>query len=302
MIPNTAIALLCSATLGVALASTHRFLAPAQSHPEAEAGQGASGSALAPDALGALDALTRDMTALQQRLATLERRPSSGEAARTDLGALERLVREAVAEALAEGGAAAAPAAHEDVADRTVDDLVEEVLTASELARAELWSQLASEGRADEVLEALRQRADAAPDDPEKQLELGQAYIARIADVGNSPLAGAYALQADAAFDRALAADPEHHSARFHKAVALSFWPPVFGKQSAAIAQFEQLVAQQQRLAPQPSFAETHLLLGNLYQQTGQRDKAVAAWRDGLALFPGHGGLTQQLELLQQGH
>jgi tetratricopeptide (TPR) repeat protein len=131
--------------------------------------------------------------------------------------------------------------------------------------------------------------------------QLGQAYIARIAEVGSSPLAGKYALAADQAFDRALTTDPEHLSARFHKAVALSFWPPVFGKQGAAIAQFEQLVGRQARLTARPSFAETHLLLGNLYEQTGQREKAIAAWQQGATLFPGHTGLAQQLELAQLG-
>jgi hypothetical protein len=40
-------------------------------------------------------------------------------------------------------------------------------------------------------------------------------------------------------------------------------------------------------------------LLGNLYQQLGQADKALAAWQLGASLFPSHEGLHKQLQLAQ---
>ena len=40
--------------------------------------------------------------------------------------------------------------------------------------------------------------------------------------------------------------------ARFHKAVALSFWPPVLGKGNEAVRQFEILVTQQAGSTPRP--------------------------------------------------
>jgi tetratricopeptide (TPR) repeat protein len=297
---RTTLALLCSATVGVTFAASQRLFAPAHasestSRPTPEVGTALS---LQPEA-----ALSHEIATLRERLASLELGVASlggAERGRTDVGALEQLVRDAVAAALVEARGVSSESTPEAKPRRALAAVVDDVLAANDVERAELWRQLAAEGRADEVLEALRLRAEAAPGDPEKQLELGQAYIARIAEVGSSPLAGKYALAADQAFDRALTADPEHHSARFHKAVALSFWPPVFGKQGAAIAQFEQLVTQQARLAARPSFAETHLLLGNLYEQTGQRDKAIAAWQQGANLYPEHTGLNQQLALLQQ--
>ena len=42
-------------------------------------------------------------------------------------------------------------------------------------------------------------------------------------------------------------------------------------------------------------------MLGNMYQQTGQMDKAVAAWQLGLQLFPNSADLAAQLALATGG-
>ena len=52
--------------------------------------------------------------------------------------------------------------------------------------------------------------------------------------------------KADQAFDAALAVDEKHWDARFTKATALSFWPPIFGKQAESVRQFEILIDQQE--------------------------------------------------------
>jgi hypothetical protein len=62
---------------------------------------------------------------------------------------------------------------------------------------------------------------------------------------------------------------------------------------------FEILARQQSGTRAEPRHAETHLLLGNLYQQLGQADKALAAWQLGASLFPSHEGLHKQLQLAQ---
>lgn len=163
-----------------------------------------------------------------------------------------------------------------------------------------LWSQLAERGLSDELLAVFEQRVADDPTNPDKRVDLGTAYLNKIQEVGNGPLAGVYATKADSAFDQALEIDDHHWEARFNKAVALSFWPPVFGKQGAAIEQFEILVQQQAQLQPQASHANTHLLLGNMYQQLGQTDKARAAWEQGASLFPDFDPIQQQLRLLGQ--
>jgi len=158
-----------------------------------------------------------------------------------------------------------------------------------------LWQEVRDAGRTDEVLALFEARADAAPNDPDLRVDLGEAYLQKIQEVGSGPLAGVYATKADQAFDRALELDPGHWNARFDKAIALSFWPPVFGKQTAAIQQFEILVEKQRALGAEPRFAATHLLLGNMYQQIGEAEKARAAWRLGLELFPEDEDLRAQL-------
>ncbi len=283
-----------SATLGVAFAFTQSLVAP-------RAPLSVAAAELTPLTL---DASSRALLeGLAERVGELERRgpvPGSARAAEDLEGRVEALVAAALARAghaagslsqQSTGPAAAAPA-------KTAQALALELADLDAVGQAALWKQLAAEGRADEVLAAVRARAEAAPHDPELQVELGQAYIARISEVGNSPLAGVLATQADQAFDRALAIDPGHYSARFNKAISLSFWPPALGKQPAAIAEFERLVAQQAQMTQEPRFAETHLLLGNLYQQTGKPEQALAAWQLGATLFPQHEGLAAQLALV----
>lgn len=291
--------LLCAAVFGAALSGTYALL----SSPPSEAAP--RHASLGGDAADALAALRRSLTELEASVTRLDGRIASVEAGphgptRIDPSALEAIARQVFAELSGASNEGLEPTDAALSRRAPIDEVLADVLAADDVQRAALWKQLAEEGRADEVLEAMRLRAEEAPSDPDKQVELGQAYIARIAEVGNSPLAGTYAMQADAAFERALAVDPQHYEARFTKAVSLSFWPPVFGKQAAAIEQFEILIAQHSTQSPKPRFAETHLLLGNMYQQTGQRDRALAAWRNGAALFPAHEGLAQQLRLASQ--
>jgi len=292
------LAIICSAALGTSLAATHALLSPATNSPPHAT---PNNSAPAP-----ISSLAPELAELRRGLSELEREFSDARLAagqpnrRLDTQAITLLVRQLLAEERTHEGATATDDTAASAMPSATDDLLRAVLAASDVEQAQLWKQITAEGRADEVLAAFRARAEASPNDPERQLELGQAYIARIAEVGNSPLAGTLATQADGAFDRALTLDPEHHEARFYKAVSLSFWPPVFGKQPAAIEQFEVLVAQQDRRTSEPRFAETHLLLGNMYQQTGQREKALAAWARGAQLFPSHTGLARQLELAGQ--
>lgn len=158
-----------------------------------------------------------------------------------------------------------------------------------------LWKEAVEAGRLDELLALFEQRAQADPGSADKQLDLGRAYLQKVFTAGNGPEAGTWATKADKSFDAALAADDHHWEARFSKAVSLSFWPPVFGKQTEAIKHFELLIDQQRSLASQPSHAQTWLLLGNMYQQLGKSDQALATWQQGLALFPDDRQLAQQI-------
>lgn len=152
--------------------------------------------------------------------------------------------------------------------------------------RQEIFQALRENGRIDEYVATMEKLAAEDPQNVELQIALGHAYLQKLFGVGNSPEAGPLAYKSDAAFDRALALDDENWSARFSKAVSLSNWPAFLGRGPEAIENFETLLEQQATQPPRPEFAMTYLFLGNMQQAAGERDKALATWRAGLALFP----------------
>lgn len=182
---------------------------------------------------------------------------------------------------------------------RRVEDALAQLLSddLDDGQKQELWSAMSKAGLSDELVAAFEARVERDPNDPDLRVELGAAYLQKIFEVGNGPAAGLWAMKADAAFDAALELEPEHWDARFTKAVSLSFWPPALGKQNAAIEQFQVLLEQQKGQPKEPRFAQTYLFLGNMYQQTGQAEKALATWQEGLALYPADAELASQVEL-----
>ncbi len=158
------------------------------------------------------------------------------------------------------------------------------------------WQKLRKQGVATtDMLSAFESFAAAHPNDPEAQVMLGNAYIQRLNEAKTGPEMGQWAMKADGAYDGALALDDTNWNARFSKAISLSFWPPIFGKQGEAIRQFEVLLDQQREAPAQARHAETYLLLGNLYQQQGDLDKAQALWQEGRDLFPDDEDLSEKL-------
>ena len=164
-----------------------------------------------------------------------------------------------------------------------------------ELSKERFLQEVRDEGRIDELVRAIEDMADENPDDPDLQVALGVAYLHKLFGLGQTPEVGLYAMQADLAFDRALALDEHNWDARFTKAVALSNWPPVMGKVPEAVAHFEILIRQQEQLPPDPRYAETYLYLGNMYEQIGEKEKALATWRAGLSSYPEFEGLAERI-------
>ncbi len=170
-------------------------------------------------------------------------------------------------------------------------------LTVPGLSREERlakWKEIAEAGKLDEMVALFEQYAKDHPESPMAHVDLGGAYLQKVFKAGNGPEAGIWATKADKAFDAALSVDDHCWDARFSKAVSLSFWPPVFGKQSEAIKNFE-VLTEQQGQGSEPKYAQTWLLLGNMYQQTGRMDQALATWKHGLELFPGNEALQSQI-------
>jgi len=260
--------------------------------PEPEAVEAASTAA--PEELVAL---RQQVSALQAELMELRARrsadalPPAGASSRVDSSAIDAAVAryfQEHARAMPLEGASladATPAAKEQ--ESSAADLLELLEGAEgEDGRQEVWDRIREEGRLDDVIALLEARAEEFSDDPDAQVEVASAYIQKIFEVGEGPAAGVWAGKADKAYDRALALDDHHWDARFNKAISLSFWPPIFGKQREAISHFETLIEQQRSLPSENRHAQTYLLLGNLYAQSGDGEQAEATWQQGLGLFP----------------
>jgi len=193
---------------------------------------------------------------------------------------------------------AADPSTADDLADTSMETLVQFFLKeGGTLDSTLMFEELRDSGRIDEFLAWIQEMAAKDPQDPQLQVALGVAYLQKLFDVGRTPEAGALAMQADQAFDAALALDPQNWDARFTKAVALSNWPAFLGRQPEAISEFKTLIAQQELAAPNPQHAQTYLYLGNMYVQTGEKQKAIEVWKNGLALYPEDADLLEQLRL-----
>jgi tetratricopeptide (TPR) repeat protein len=167
-------------------------------------------------------------------------------------------------------------------------------------ARRDLFKRAAEAGVIDELVAMFEKHAKDNPNDPHAQVELGQAYLQKTFTAPDGPERGLWSMKADKSFDAAIALDDHNWEARYAKGVSLSFWPPILGKQNEALEQFQTLVQQQDNQPQQPQFAQTHWWLGNMYQQMGQKEKAIAAWQHGLSLFPNDEQLQHQIQLAQQ--
>jgi tetratricopeptide (TPR) repeat protein len=257
--------------------------------------------AAAPDSAGDLARAVDELRASQTEIRrTLDELRSSAERrdGRLASGDLDAAIDRALAargatpvtnaEPAAPTAAAKKPSAKDLLARLAVEDL-------SEAQTMAIWKEAAEAGLVDELVGLYETAAKDRPNDPAAQVDLGHAYLQKLFTVPSGPEQGNWATKADQSFDAALALDDHHWEARFSKAMSLSFWPPIFGKTGTAIAQFETLVAQQAGQTQKKEYAQVHLLLGNMYQQSGQKDKAVAAWQNGLSLFPGNAELAQQI-------
>jgi tetratricopeptide (TPR) repeat protein len=255
----------------------------------------------APDA--EIAALRAEVAELTAQLDAQRARPAAvtGAANRSEVIDIAAAVRAVLAEEglLGAEGAAQLAARAQNPSDEavTVEDLLA-MLQADGLddkGWGEVWSKARAAGLSDELIALFEQRAEENPGDADAQAEVGFAYLAKIDEVTDGPAKGMWGMKADEAFDRALEINPDHWDARFTKAISLSFWPPIFGKQAEAIENFEILVERQASLPKSPDHAQTYLLLGNLYQQTGEHEKAAAMWANGAALFPDDAELAARI-------
>jgi tetratricopeptide (TPR) repeat protein len=295
---KTAAVLACSAALAVvAGAGAAALLRPAA--PAADPGRSEDLARLA----ASVDALTRQQNELRSSLDGLSLQSSAASHSAVSVADIDAAVarymdgRAVAAAKPAEVKPDAAPAAAAMDPQDALEKLLDPNLAYAD--REALWKKIRDAGLLDKVIGLMEQYAAAHPNDPDAQVHLGGAYLQKIFQVGNGPEAGVWATKADKAFDAALALNPQHWDARFAKAVSLSFWPPMFGKQAEAIQNFQTLIGQQEAGPSKPSYSQTYLWLGNLYLQQGKNDLAKQTYQSGLKYFPQDEALLKQMGMVQ---
>jgi len=290
-LPLILIAFAISATVS---AVTVALLAPSAVEGGSSAGRGAGSE---------VTQLRNELEAQSDRLRKLENElamqtPTSS--TRTPVNDLEAMVRKAVAAQLGNADQGAQGSAEEeddfDGQSALSDILAMRAAGASYEDIEAYWRKMREEGRTDEMVGIFEEYAELNPGDPEAQLLLGNAYLQRLQESPTGPEMGEWAGKADTAFDTALGLDENNWDARLSKAVSLSFWPPIFGKQGEAIDQFEILLEKQKSAAPNSNHAQTYKYLGNLYQQQGDSEKAKAIWQEGYAAFPDDEALAEKFK------
>src|SRR5437899_1230557 len=130
---------------------------------------------------------------------------------------------------------------------RAVDSLVS--LQSSHQLRRDVLKQLSNSGQLDQAIADLEQRMANNPNAAEYPTALGQAYLEKCATTKDVREQGILAMQADKVFDTALSLDPANWEARFTKAVAMSYWPPMINKGEEVIKHFQTLIDQQETQA-----------------------------------------------------
>lgn len=191
--------------------------------------------------------------------------------------------------------AAATDAASDEKAQirRSVDQLVSAQTSFED--KYHTWIKLRDEGKMDQVIAELNERATNNPAAAEYPAALGQAYLHKIAVTKDTRDYAVLGAMADRSFDAALDLDPANWEARFFKATAMSYWPEEMNKRPEVIQRFTKLIQDQESQSPQPHFAQSYYWLGEAYQKSGNSDHANQVWRRGAALFPNDPMLQQKL-------
>jgi tetratricopeptide (TPR) repeat protein len=157
------------------------------------------------------------------------------------------------------------------------------------------WKQLQDTHKLDQLIAELEQQTKRHPRSAVFPAVLGRAYLEKSSTLHEITDQGILAMQADQSFAAALSLDPSNWEARFTKAVAMSYWPPMLNKSQEVIDNFETLIQQQEAQPPQPQFAQTYAWLGDQYQKAGNEKQAQSVWQHGAELYPNDTTLRQKL-------
>ena len=159
-----------------------------------------------------------------------------------------------------------------------------------------VWWLSRNRDQISEVIKGIEEQIQKNPNDPNLHVALASAWTAELINQPPGPQQGLLWGKVGAAYDAALALEPNHWQARFGKAFGTSMAPEFLGLRPEAIRQFEELKALQGRGAPEPEHAQVFFRLGTLYKDAGNAEKARAIWAEGLKLFPDSQELKDTLE------
>ena len=176
---------------------------------------------------------------------------------------------------------------------RSVDQLVSAQTSVEQ--KYAIWLRLRDDGKLNQVIADLEQRATNNPTSAEYPAALGQAYLHKIATTTDTRDYAVLGTLADRSFDAALDIDAANWEARFFKAMAMSYWPEEMNKRTEVIQRFTKLIEDQETQPPQSGFAQSYYWLGETYVKAGHPDYAEQVWRRGAALFPSDPMLQQKL-------
>ncbi len=149
-----------------------------------------------------------------------------------------------------------------------------------------------------ELIAALEARIAADPGDVEARMDLAEACVAKLLTVPGGPERGLWSERAEEQWRAIASSDPAHWEARFALGENYSYYPPFMDKAGEAISWLSEARAIQERLPPQPGFAQTYLLLSRVQLQQGDASAARATLQDGLRLHPNDAELLAALESL----
>src|SRR5262249_46319352 len=151
----------------------------------------------------------------------------------------------------------------------------------------------------DAAIAAMLALIDKNPNDAKARYALAKAYCARVMREANPEGYEHWGGLALDAWQKAADLDPNYCELAYQRAEYLTYYPESEGKTHEVISSLEGLIELRGGSNSKPRYARTYAHLSRMCLRVGNRDKALQAARDGLALFPDDKELAGQLKVLK---
>lgn len=168
---------------------------------------------------------------------------------------------------------------------------------------SEYRARCATGGRHDRAIEFFKALVARHPDDMRLRIELASAYVDKIPTcrgITKSICQGSLARKSLGQLDEVIARDRDSWVALFCRGMNHLHWPRVLRHADDAVKDFNRCLQLQKRDPAgnaKPYYAHTHVALGDAYAKAKQYERAIAAWQEGLDLFPNSAELKERLAI-----